>query len=516
MLMIALKLRMPFTQSFIIASFLAGLFFISQGHLIFYIFDESFLWYGVQRVLLGEVPIRDFASYDPGRYYWSASVMSLIGQRGIMGLRIAETLFQAIGLSFGLWLIARTQKKQNFMYLLLSGIILIIWMYPRYKFFDLSISIFLMSILTALIEHPNKKFFFLTGLCIGLFAVFGRNHGVYGLISSLGVFIWLNVKKTESFTRRTTFAFWALGIMIGFLPILLMMLFIPGFCSAFIDSVRFLFETKTTNLTLPIPWPWHIHFVMQSHYQILYNLFVGLFFVAILLFGILAPIIVFWKKWQCRPLPAAFVAAAFAALPYAHYAYSRADVEHLTHGIFPFLIGCLIFITTQNAKVKWILALLLFETSLVVMLPWQPAWRCRLDQSCINVQISDSTLKVDPYTARDIALLRQLSAQYTPQGQSFVATPIWPGAYALLERKSPLYDIYAFYPRSIPFQQREISRLEMAKPAFVLLLDVAVDGREDLRFKNLDPLIYQYIITHFEPLNDSPSPEIKIYIPKQN
>jgi hypothetical protein len=151
--------------------------FLWQGHKGFSLWDEGYLWYGAQRVMLGEVPIRDFMSYDPGRYYWSAALMSLWGDNGIMALRGAVAVFQVIGLFAGLLLIARSTKNQNFVYLLLAAATLALWMFPRHKLFDISLSILLIGVLAFLVRNPTSMRYFFVGMCIGLVAVFGRNHG---------------------------------------------------------------------------------------------------------------------------------------------------------------------------------------------------------------------------------------------------------------------------------------------------------------------------------------------------
>ena len=505
----------PF-QVFVFAAFVVFVLFRWQGNITFNLWDEGFLWYGAQRVMLGEVPIRDFMSYEPGRYYWSAALMSLWGDNGIMALRGAASVFQAIGLFVGLLLIARAATKQSFFYLLLAAITLVAWMFPNFRLFDISLSIFSIGLLTFLIQNPTTRGYFFAGLGVGLLAVFGRNHGVYGIAGSIGVMVWLNIKREGGPGLIKGFALWAGGVTVGFMPIIFMALLVPGFAVAFLENVLLLFEKKATTIPLPVPWPWRVDFATFSLGRTIREVLVGLFYIAIGIFGVLSIVWVVSQKLRDRQVSPALVAAAFLALPYAHHAYGRAAITQLPVGIFPLLIGCLVILATQSAKVKWSLALMLCTASVYATYKTLPGWACRASKPCVNIEISGSNMLVQPDTASDVRLLRKLADQYARDGQSFIATPYWPGAYALLESKSPMWEIYALFPRSQSFEHAEIERIKAADPRFALVFDFPMDGHDDLRFKNTHPLIHRYILDHFEKIPASPNPNYQIYRAKEN
>ena len=146
---------------------------------------------------------------------------------------------------------------------------------------------------------------------------------------------------------------------------------------------------------------------------------------------------------------------------------------------------------------------------------YHPGWQCRANKGCINIEISGSDLVVAPVLASEVMLLRKLVHQYAPDGQNFMTTPFWPGAYPLFEHKSPMWAIYALWPRDDEFQQKEIERVKNADPRFVIILDLPLDGRDELRFKYTNPLIYQYILDHFERRPDSPNNNYQIYLAKE-
>jgi len=486
--------------------------FLWQGHAGFNLADEGFLWYGAQRVVAGEVPIRDFMAYDIGRYYWSAAFMNLIGDNGIVALRVATAVFQAIALFIGLALLARHTKKQSYTFCFLAAITLVAWGYPQYKLFDTSLPILLIGVLAFLIEQPSSRRYFFSGLLVGFVAVFGRNHGIYGVAGSLSIVIYLSVKREGGPSLISAFVSWVSGVVIGYLPVLVFLVIVPDFALAFWESILFLFEIKATNIPLPVPWPWLAPFGHVPIFNVIREVLKGIFFIALVVFGVLGIIWVIRKRTLNEAVSPALIASAFLALPYAHYAYSRAEINHLALGVPPFLMGILALLANQPAKIKWSFAMLLCGASLWVMVPIHPGWYCYSSQQCVETNIAGDNLKVDQMTSSVLWRLNFLAEKFAPGSRTFISAPFWPGAYAALKRKSPMWENYALVSRSVAFQQVEIERIKNANPGFAVIFDFALDGREDLRFRNTHPMIDQYIRNNFESLTGpNASSGIQIY-----
>lgn len=500
--------------AFVVAVSFVTIVFRWDGNLNFNLADEGFLWYGAQRVMQGDVPIRDFMAYDPGRYYWSAALMAIKGGDQLINLRIAANVFQTLGLFVILRVIAagsNSRLQEVVPSAICAAVTLGLWMTPYYRDFDIVVPVFLISGLAALVQSPRPKRYFLVGIVVGMAAVFGRNHGVYGLIGSVGAMIWLHFAARLGPGLLRGGLLFAGGVIVGFMPILLMAAFIPGFLFSFIDSILDLFRLGTTNLPLPIPWPWTVDFANSSDYVAIRGILVGGFFIAALIFGPVAIVWVTIVKKRGRAVPAAFVACAFLALPYAHYAFSRADVDHLASGIMPTLVGVIVFSAYRSAVPLWTSNILLLVASLWVMGEVHPGWMCRESARCVGVEISGTMMTIDPNTATEIALLRSLANTYATGGRSFVAAPFWPSAYAVLGRKAPMWEIYALFPAREAAELAEVERIKVAKPAFAIINDVALDGREELRFHNTHPIVYKYIHDNGKPIAVEPPSAFQVF-----
>jgi hypothetical protein len=309
---------------------------------------------------------------------------------------------------------------------------------------------------------------------------------------------------------------WGAGIFIGYLPVLAMAVGVNGFGAAFWDSILLQFGAKTTNLALPVPWPWAVPYSQVPLFEAVRGLLIGMLFVAILASGVMGMVWVLWQNFQRRTVSATLTASTFLILPYAHFAYSRADVNHLAQGVFPFLIACYAIVGQRTLVARWVANVLILTASILVMLPMHPGWRCSVEISCVDTKVGGDLLSIEPHTADNLSLLSKLDSRFSSEGRNILVTPLWPGAYAVLGKKSPMWESYALFPRDADFQRAEISRIDMASPGLVMLIDWPLDGREELRFSNTHPLIVEYFEQNYESiaLDYAQNDSYTFYIPR--
>ena len=466
-----------------VATLLPWLSYMFQGNIGLSLWDEGFLWYGAQRVMMGEVPLLDFQAYDIGRYYWAAGIMSTLGSKGILALRISNAVLLSMSMLTAVYLIIRKIPKVSIFDFLLISISFIFWMTPDYKAADFFASIILIFALSYTIERPSNGRYFITGIVVGIAAILGRNHGVYGAAGSLGGIAYLTWRHAGPRPMKAVLS-WGSGVIIGYLPMLLALALIPGFWGAFLTSLK----VMVGNLALPVPRSW----------------------IVLPCFALICTGQLFTKRQtddtQLNPV---FVSSTLLMFPYIHYAFSRADPYHLAFGIFPLVIGCITFPVRISSRTRHILVILLFLVSIRAMLPLQP-FRSNWSQ---KVTVIGDTLKVSTSTVTMVSLLTSLSTQYAANGRYFLAAPFMPGAYAVLGQKSPVFEIYALLPRNELFQQTEISRIKSADIGFAIINDTILDGRKDLLYASTHPLMERYVRESFQPLKEvGIPPKIRVFL----
>lgn len=153
--------------------------------------DEGFLWYGAQRTLAGDVPLRDFMAYDPGRYYWTALWMWIANDDGIVVTRWAAVAFE--GVAVGLTSYVAWREARSALVGILAGTAGVVLMSVWHGRYEPSVALVQAIVLACLLRRPTDSGFFLNGLAVGLSAILGRNLAIYGLVGLMGALLLLRL-----------------------------------------------------------------------------------------------------------------------------------------------------------------------------------------------------------------------------------------------------------------------------------------------------------------------------------
>lgn len=459
--------------------------FMLDGHVGLGKSDEGFLWYGAQRVLAGEVPLRDFQSYDIGRYYWSAAWMKLVGSSGIVALRFGDAVLAACAVATATALV-RAGGERRPTWLLVAAASFTVWMVPEYKVADSFAALLLIAGLSSFIGRSDPRGAAAFGLCLGVAATIGINHGLYGTIGGLLALLVMQWRGQRAITARTLGAIVA-GVVIGYAPVLLCFITISGFAAAFVDAIRMLAEAGTTNVFMPMPdalavaRPGAVNLVGAWRESSL-----GVLFVATPVFLLLGLWLSVRRGATAAQPNAVFCAAIVLGIPYAHYAWSSAGLMHVAVSGLPLMIALwtLPFARTERLRI----AAALF--SVFLLLNARAGYQALRGRTTEQVDVMGDTLRVSPDVAAEVRLVQRLTTEFA--GRRFFAAHDWPGAYAMVGQRAPNHEIYEIFPARPERQRREIERLIAADPAFAIVTQERPGDLPD-GIEKTHPLILRYV-----------------------
>jgi len=357
----------------------------------------------------------------------------------------------------------------------------------------------------CLLESPSLLRHFLAGGFVGSAAFIGVNHGMYTGVafSCLLLFIQYRTSSCESLWKCASV--WGVGILCGYVPMLFMFFSCPGFAGRYLDLLLNIWRRGTTNLPLPVPWPWQVDYLAVDWLTGVTAFVVGLAFCILPLFYGTALVLLLWRRGDVRR-QSVFIASTFVGLVYMQYAFSRADLSHLAQSIHPLLLGLVALPTlcepTRSRRTVLGIILVTLGLSLFPAYRGSPLfstciWR---GQGCVLYVINGEELWLAESEKIGLERLRTVMTQHVIDTEGIFIAPHAPGLYCVLQKDSPVWQTYFIFPEQAEDEEIMIEALRTKKIRWALVGDVALDGREELRFRHTHTLVWQYVRQEFEPV----------------
>jgi hypothetical protein len=373
-------------------------------------------------------------------------------------------------------------------------------MFPIHKIFEPTIAMAAVWVGVRLLEAPSSKRMFESGGLVGLAAWFGRNHGLYtGL--ALGSMLGLLLVKGRIQGLRHAMVSLVAGGAAGSAPLWIMLVVIPGFAVALRAAILFNLTTAV-NLPLPYAWPWLFAYRGTHTLVLLTNVCTAIAFALPFVLYPLGLIIALRTRPEHLAQRAVIVAATLVGIFYMHHASVRSDIGHLAQVIHPLLI-LLVALTdavTERLAVRLPTLIAIGAWALIVTLNSNPLYmelRPVPRVTFVAHDVGGERLRLPSFQAAELTTIETaIRSHVAPDDRLFVA-PTRPVFYPIFGKKSPTRDLYFLFPAAVSAQKETIARLESEGVTWALVLDEAIDGRDDLRFQNSNALVWAYLTRSF-------------------
>jgi hypothetical protein len=463
---------------------LVGLFVVPFLRVGVDLADEGYLVYGVSCLLKGQIPVRDFRAYDPGRYYW-CGLFALIFGRGNFATRMAMAVTLAMGLSVVAALVLSATGVPLLSMLMCA--LALIWMQPRHKQIENFFTILGVFVLCNLFGNSTPFDYAVLGAVIGFSAFFGLNSFVYLVGASVLTFgFGIGVPALIS-----VYAF-GLGLAVGLLPICALCIGAKGYATSYWHrKVAALVKRGTTNLKIPLPWIWakgrtgfdRLSPARRMTFKWLFTLMPVLFIA-----GLTVPLIVDVSEMTAAQ-QLIFTASCVGIVNFYH-TLSRADLGHMFQPVLP--LGILIAASSFmffGAIVASILVLIAIFAS--VWLVWQQAFHLpnylRNRHNLVTCETANDRFLLPAGLANQMTRLKNLTEEWSDKNDPILAVPLHIGVCAMLDRQHAAYDSFPVYPSEATARAAMINDLKATMPKIMLIGTAALDHRKELVFLNNYP-----------------------------
>ena len=474
------------------------------GDVGFELTDEGYLWYGVQRAELGEVPRLDFRGYDAGRYYWCVAWAPLFGT-GLLGMRLSLAMYQAVGLFFGLRVARRALKPgETGLPLLLVGlgVLLTIWEFPRQKVFEHTSVLITVWVVMRWLEQRDLRRAFAAGFWTGLALFMGRNHALYAGLSSVAVLGWIGARESLALCRDSLGSFSA-GVAVGLLPTVAMMLLIPGLAATNWELAMALVH-RSSNLSMDVPWPWTIDFAAEDPGWATQLLGTGISYMLMCAVYLLGAIAVVRTSASAMHRRAAFAACIFVGISWAHHAAVRSEAGHLAQAAHPLWLALfaapLAFDWAQRQRVALASGITLVTLTAAVPIFADGRWQGLVSDSWKPLEVGDDSVRAPAWIVDYVQTIDGLVSTHVAESELILIAPFDPTFYPYFGKKSPIYDTYQLWPSSNEAQQAAIAALEAQDVRWALLGTTIVSGSPQTHYSHTNPLVLAYLQQNFEPV----------------
>lgn len=459
--------------------------------------DEGIPFSGALRIMKGEVPLKDFQGYMPGKYYFYYAILKIFGS-DILTVRYVISFITAIMVCVCYALSRKIMAVNYSLFAALTILAVPGTYYGRFLSFFITANIAFFYVFTM-----SKSFApFFMGIIGGITLLFRQDLGLF--VFSLAIFMFLVEKY---FSGDSSYAKAISGIkqyVTGYFTIIFLPVFYYIYVGKFLYILKlnyngFFGDYQKMNLPFPdLSSDWHE---------------IGLFYIPVLIYLYTAfHIIIGMKNKHGKQFMFKLYILLIGILSF-NQAIWRTHPENIIRVIIPAVI--LYFYLFQigyerlkrKALIQWIF-IMIFS-----LIPISYAYAINKNYGTHIGSINFSTSKYKPFGIEranvfapeqfinDYKKLVTYIKNNTAPDEKIYIVPFWGiPLYFLSNRTNPTYFEWVLLADMSAYPNIEeliIESLIKDKTRIIIYVDFPLDGLEERRFKNYAPKLYKWMMDNY-------------------